>query len=379
VSAIILEGGASKTTIEEDMTAVRKAVVLDNIEKMRETPGIDQVILGTNYADLAAQAETLGAVVDFSLEPFHFGRRVLRIVGERGLTSVLYMGGAAAPLIRREDLAWMAKHLREEEGIAILNNPQSPDMVGFTPASAITLIPPPQSDNELGYALTDLAGLRRVMVPNSPWVSFDLDTPTDLAILSLQRTAGRRTTRALSELSFRPDLERLAKALGRVESMFSVIGSEIALIGRVGPPIWAFLNMNVKVRFRVFSEERGMKALGRQDRGEVVSLVGHFIDREGPEPFFAYLGTICQAALFDSRVLFAHWKKQVSDWDRFQSDLGRFDLIQDPEVREFARAAQAAAIPIILGGHALVSGGLWLLAEDSLAVQGLEANRLMQF
>lgn len=379
MTVIILEGGTAGTAIEEDMTAVRKAVVLDSVEKMRETPGIDQVILGTNYPDLAREAEPLGAEIDFNQEPFHFGHRILGLIARHDLKNVFYMGGAAAPLIRRDELAWVAKHLKEEKNLAILNNPQSPDMVAFTPASAMSLIPPPANDNELGYALTDIAGLRRVLIPNSPWVSFDLDTPTDLAILSLQPTAGRRTSEALRRIGFAGELDELARTMARVRSMFSVIGSEIALIGRVGPPVWAFLNMNVMVRFRVFSEERGMKALGRQDRGEVVSLLGHLIDREGPEAFFAYLATMCQAAFFDSRVLFAHWKEKVSDWDRFQSDLGRFDLIKDHRVREFTRAAREAPIPIILGGHALVSGGLWILAENELAARGLVANRSMLF
>ncbi|MHB8756846.1 MAG: hypothetical protein ACYC6V_02400, partial [Bacillota bacterium] len=132
-------------------------------------------------------------------------------------------------------------------------------------------------------------------------------------------------------------------------------------------------------RFRVFSEERGMKALGRQERGEVISLVGHLIDQEGPEAFFRYLSTFCQSVIFDSRVLFAHWKLNVSDWDRFQSDLGRYDLVKDPKVREFTRAAVEAPVPVILGGHALVSGGLWILAENVLAAEGREARRIMRF
>ncbi|MHB0885336.1 MAG: hypothetical protein ACYC6I_05320 [Bacillota bacterium] len=373
VSVVIFEGGAARTAVEDNINAVRRAVVLDNVEKLHGASGVDEIILCTNYRDLAGEAERLGATVDFSDGPFHFGRRLLETVKAHALTNVFYMGGPAAPLIRRKEVTWVADRLRAEKNIVVLNNVQSPDMVGFTPASALSEVPPPANDNELGYILRENAGLRRVLMPNSAWINFDLDTPTDLAILSMQETAGPRTKEALQRFDF--DLDKLVKLRG----LFGIIGAEVALIGRVGPPVWAFLNMNFMCRFRVFSEERGMKALGRQERGEVISLVGHLIDQEGPEAFFRYLSTFCQSVIFDSRVLFAHWKLNVSDWDRFQSDLGRYDLVKDPKVREFTRAAVEAPVPVILGGHALVSGGLWILAENVLAAEGREARRIMRF
>jgi hypothetical protein len=42
-------------------------------------------------------------------------------------------------------------------------------------------------------------------------------------------------------------------------------------------------------------------------------------------------------------------------------------------VREFTRCAVSASIPVVLGGHSLVSGGLWLLAEALLEEKGLPA------
>ncbi len=129
VSAVVFEGGAAHSPIEEDMAAVRKAVVLDNLEKLGRTEGIDQIILCTNYPDLADSARALGAVVDLSDSAFHFGRRLLEVIARYGLTNVFYMGGPAAPLIRSRDLDWVATRLREEKNIVILNNVQSPDIV----------------------------------------------------------------------------------------------------------------------------------------------------------------------------------------------------------------------------------------------------------
>lgn len=107
-----------------------------------------------------------------------------------------------------------------------------------------------------------------------------------------------------------------------------------------------------------------MKALGRDERGEVVSLLGHFLKEVGPRRFFDYLAGVCGAVFFDTRVIFAHLKGRVSEWDRFHSDLGEFEAITDPFIRDFTREARSCGIPIVLGGHSVVSGGLWLMAES---------------
>jgi hypothetical protein len=91
--------------------------------------------------------------------------------------------------------------------------------------------------------------------------------------------------------------------------------------------------------------------------------VGVLIERLGPAGFFDLLAEICDVALLDTRVLFAHLRREPSAADRFASDLLRPAEIVDPVVREITAAAAAAPIPVVLGGHSLVSGGLWLLAR----------------
>ena len=44
---------------------------------------------------------------------------------------------------------------------------------------------------------------------------------------------------------------------------------------------------------------------------------------------------------------------------------------KDAEVREFTRAARQCPVPVVLGGHNVVSGGVMLLAARALAAQGL--------
>jgi len=357
VTLVIFEGGQARTELDELLIAIRKAVTLDTMTKALAAPGLDQVLLCTNYRDLAREAAELGVLVDFSLEPFHFGRRLAGIIVKYGLEKVIYMGGVSAPLLQPEDLTSMAQTLREQKHVVLVNNVQSADLVAFTPAQMALQIPPPENDNSLGYLLRE-AGLTRLLIPNSPRINFDLDTPTDMMILALQPDCGPRAGALLRNLDW--DYSRLKRA----REVLKQTAAEVVIAGRVGAPIMTYINSNFPLRLRVYSEERGMKALGREERGEVVSLLGFHLDRVGPAGFFADLAQLAQAVFLDSRVLFAHWKKAVSEWDRFHSDLGRYDVIRDEKVREFTRAAVSAKMPVVLGGHSLVSGGLWLLAES---------------
>ncbi|HEY8884495.1 MAG TPA: hypothetical protein VIO35_04220, partial [Chloroflexota bacterium] len=54
---------------------------------------------------------------------------------------------------------------------------------------------------------------------------------------------------------------------------------------------------------------------------------------------------------------------RLSASDRFHSDLLQPEAIVDPVARAFTQAALAAPIPVVLGGHSLVAGGLWVLSD----------------
>jgi hypothetical protein len=106
-----------------------------------------------------------------------------------------------------------------------------------------------------------------------------------------------------------------------------------------------------------------MRASGRQERGEVRSLVGYMLEDLGPYLFFRRLRELGQAILMDSRVTFSHNGWELSPADRFYSDLLQPEKISHPQLAEFTFAARDAGVPVILGGHSLVSGGLWALAD----------------
>ena len=61
--------------------------------------------------------------------------------------------------------------------------------------------------------------------------------------------------------------------------------------------------------------------------------------------------------------MLVHLGVAVSRADRFWSDLGRPDKIEDAFLTEFTQAANDAPIPVLLGGHSLIAGGLMLLNE----------------
>lgn len=362
VAAVVFEGGPQPVSeLAEVMQGVRHAVCLDTLVKLKQVQGIESVWLVTNKERLAGTAERLGAQIhDTRGGLFHFGRALREVCQETGADAIIYLGGAALPLITPQELAWVVEQV-QRPGRVVVNNPQSVDLVAFSPVGVLDRIELPECDNFLGVLLRE-AGLERVLIPNTASVNFDLDTPTDYLMCALCEGAGPRTRTALAALDWPLDRVRAAAEVLQSEHL-----PEVALIGRVGPAVIEYMNAHLRVRLRMFSEERGMKALGRESAGLVDSFLGRLLDEVGPERFFALLAQVCQVAFIDTRVFFAYGGRRVSDWDRYHSDLGMVDAIHDPWVRRFTAAALQAGIPVLLGGHSTVAGGLWALAEQAVA------------
>lgn len=363
--AVMFEGGpAPGNALQETICRLRHAVALDTLERLLGHPGLDGVVLATNFPHLAAAALRLGARVHETRQPFHFHRELQAAVAATGADAVIYLGGAAVPLLGDAEWDWVIEALHARAPCVVVNNPQSADLVAWNPAGALGRVEPQARDNWLGYVLWREAGLERVLIPHSPGVHFDLDTPTDWLVLQESGRAGARAQGALDSLDW--DRQRVRAAARVLEEELA----EVGLVGRVGPPVMDYLNTWLRVRLRVFSEERGMKALGRDEQGLVVSFMAGVLADLGPERFFARLGEVCQGLFFDSRVVLAAGGRQVSEWDRFMSDLGRVGEIRDPWVQAFTAAALAAPVPVLLGGHTVVAGGLMVLAERALARKG---------
>ena len=107
-----------------------------------------------------------------------------------------------------------------------------------------------------------------------------------------------------------------------------------------------------------------MRAAGRLGAGQVRSLLNDHLQAVGLERFMADLCSMADAMLWDTRVL---WAAQWRLADRGRSLRGRSGIggrDRDPFIRDFTQAVLDAPIPIVTGGHALVSGGLWTLLES---------------
>lgn len=365
-AAVIFEGGSPpQNELQETITGLRHAITLDSVAKYVDA-GFDQVVLATNFPNLARAAENLGARVrDTRAEaPFHFGRTLQRLAADLETDAVVYTSGAALPMISRAEIDWVVRALEDQAAPSVVvNNVQSVDLVAWRPLAYIQRIAPPETDNFLGWLLRE-QGMERVLIPASAGVNFDLDTPTDYQILDMSMRGGPRARAAFRALNW--PVERLLRAA----NILAADLPEVAVIGRVGTAVLDHINKFLRVRLRVISEERGMKALRRDVEGKVLSLVAELIDEIGPERFFRMLAETCSAVFFDTRVLFAHRGRTVDEWDRFHSDLGMPHLIRDPWVKAFTAAAVSCTIPVVLGGHSVVSGGLWVLADRAISARG---------
>ena len=110
-----------------------------------------------------------------------------------------------------------------------------------------------------------------------------------------------------------------------------------------------------------------MRASGRQARGDVRSLLGYHLEAVGLHRFFEELATMGQAIFLDNRVILAHRGLWPSAADRFHSDLRHPEQVSEPFLRALTEAAIAAPVPVIMGGHSLVAGGIYALTEAAWA------------
>jgi hypothetical protein len=292
-------------------------------------------------------------------DSFHFGRRLADLIARFESTRVLYMGAASAPLLTVADLARLAETARQRDRAVIANNINSSDWAAITPATIVReWIDRLPSDNSLGWVLSHDAGLEPIGWPPSPATRLDLDVPIDAQIAVRHANCGPRVRAAVMQLPW--DDRRLRTAC----EVLKTRASRVILAGRV--PSWSVAQMEKTVQCwtRVYSEERGMRAAGRLGAGQVRSLLNDHLHAVGLPRFMADLCSMADAMLWDTRVLWAANGVWPSEEDRYAADLGLVEAISDPFIRELTQAVLDAPIPIVTGGHALVSGGLWALLES---------------
>jgi hypothetical protein len=371
VALIVMTGLSGESEVEQMMSGALAAATLDTIEKALAAGNIGPIIVSTNSELLEQMLRDWPVTVerDWPDVPFHFGFRLREIINQHRLEKVLYMGGGSGVLLSVDEMRQIADELLKEERLLITNNFYSTDFCGFTPGSHINAIHAPPYDNDLGWRMGQSGGLPNVSLPRTAATQLDIDTPTDLMVLTFDPTLGRHLKEYLQRLSLNtsPIRQAMRFLVNRT--------TEVVLAGRVSSAILAYMEKEAACRVRVFSEERGMRASGRQDRGEVRSLLGHLYQLVGPRRFFNTLAEMAQALFFDNRVLWIHCGVWPSASDRFYSDLLQPDKIKDDFVRTLTEAALEAPIPVIMGGHSLVSGDMYVIVDRAWDVTQVDLPR----
>ncbi len=362
VTLVIFEGGIVASELEETFRRVRKAVVMDQIAKAQQA-GFTRIVLLTSYKDLSQEVLCRFPIeVEYrpeASEEFHFGENLRNIIRDKQLANVLYMGGAAAPLISSEELSYIRILLEQHKGVVTANNYYSADMVGFNPAVAIEDINLPPIDNMLPSIIVQQGGLKFIPLKRTLGIQFDLDTPAELVVLASHPRVGVNTKATLLDSNLD------VTVCNRIKQVLKNPQADLVVFGRVNSQIFKLLDELTKCRIRLYSEERGLKSLGRDKRGEVKSLIAEAVRVLGYNDFFKFLAQISNGAILDTRIIFSHLNWDLSQSDRFYSDLGKIDKITHPGLKEFTKAGYEADIPIMFGGHSLVTGGLWALIEAS--------------
>jgi hypothetical protein len=361
---VVFLGSLGDSPIERQVGAARLAATLDSIETALESGAVTGAVLVTDNA--YESVDVPGLALDVDAGEFHFGCRLAEVVRRRGLNSVIYFGGGSVPLLGAEDFAAISAAL--QTGATVTNNQYSSDLVAFNAGeSALSMLCKVTRDNSLARALAERAGATLTELPRRVETLFDIDGPTDLVALGLAGLGGPRLRASVA------CLELDTSAYRRLLPIFLDKTKQLIVAGRVGSHAWRYLETETACRVRLFAEERGMEADRRAETGSARSLLGFHLQAMGVGRFFEDLGQLGDAALIDSRVLIAHAGKTPSREDRFLSDAGLSTKVSDPFLRELTGGAVQAPLPVVLGGHSLMSGTLMLLNEHAWRLRDLGA------
>jgi hypothetical protein len=220
----------------------------------------------------------------------------------------------------------------------------------------------------------EVAGLASRDLSPQPWSRFDVDTPLDLALLRLAtRLAGVREMDqrvvGFLEMAALPGVAGLE--VPNAEPIGAVVrdrGAQLVVAGRIPASTIAYLETEAACRVRWFVEERGMRSA---PDAAPRSLLADWLDRLGPADLIGELARLGDALVLDSRVLMAALagSPQAADWppaeERFASDFLDASRVATPWLTELTEAAANASIPVLLGGHSLVSDGLRILVDTA--------------
>ena len=275
----------------------------------------------------------------------------------RDAAGAVCYGGGGMPAMTAAD--WSDVRERISSGQCVSNRMFSCDWVGAPDGRMFAVAEGESVDNRFAHLLRDVAGLDVSIFPQSVRSLFDLDTPTDLAVLAacdeVQSLAiGRHVQSVLAD--WRSLLAPLIERVVNVSETMTVRGAELLIAGRVSGADWALVDRNTSCRVRALSEERGLQVRG----GRARSLLGALYDAAGVDALVAAIAESGDAAIWDIRPFWSHVGWRLSRADRFHADLGLAEQISPEPSHRPARALTRALAQrqVLSGGHSLVAGGL---------------------
>ncbi len=329
--------------------------------------------------ELSRRLGRLGAAVAplSAVEPagFHWGRwfttaaRAALADAAGAADAIGYAGGSAMALMSDDALDAL---LSPVAGELVANNRFSGDafVVAGDLDRALDALAGCETDNAAPRLLNE-AGFGWRDLGSTPWARFDVDTTLDLALLRLAtRLPGTRpldgSVRGYLEMARLPGGGALeVPHLGRIGEVIRDRSAELVVAGRLPGATLQELETETACRVRSFVEERGMRSA--QAAGRPRSLLASFMDRTSPADLVAELASLGDAVVLDTRVLMAAraGSAEASAWppeeERFASDFGDASRVATPWLRALVEAAAASLVPVLCGGHALVSDGLRLI------------------
>ncbi|QAA76808.1 MAG: hypothetical protein BIP78_1042 [Candidatus Bipolaricaulis sibiricus] len=326
-------------------TAAARAVA----RRVGAHPEVTDVVVATPYPQLWSGERVV--VEEDPPGPWRFGARLTELARKFRADRLLYFSAGSGFLLTDDLLDRLITARLPASAYAVLNNFYSTDFGLIVPPPALGDL---MRDNPIGARLWG-AGYACYELPRSAGTQFDVDTPGELQILALHPALGAELREVLA-----------AVPTERAQAVLDVLVDserELVILGRVGGHLARWLEGEAACRVRIVSEERGMESSGRAERGAVRSLIGALAHGRTMVDLVELLSQFGDAVVWDTRVLMAHLGFWPTPAERFASDLLDQTGTSHPVLRELIGACRSASVPFLLGGHALVSGGMYLAVE----------------
>ena len=353
VAALIFHPPMGDTPAERYVEGGRLAATHDMIEALRGAGADDILLISPEpHSTSRLTATEIVRPVRSPEDGFHFGETLQKMIRDHKLDGLVYFGSGSGGLVDPSQHAQLIEFARRKTPSGLFNNFYSCDFAAVAGARSLLEIDLPGADNSLGFALAD-AGVSCYALPRSVETQYDIDTPIDLLLLGRSDLGGPGLRRYVETPRFdHPFLDAVLR-------LFTERSAHVSLLGRVNPENWSRFEREVASRTSGLIEGRGMRAASLG----VDPLLHQLLMDNGIPAFFRRLAQSSDAALIDTRPLLAGRGGLPEPRDRFASDLLLPTEIFDPLWRAFTEEALRSPIPLLLGGHSLLSGGLHLISR----------------